>query len=549
MKQLLNFCILCFFALPVLSQEDNSLHFLVNIKDANSLEVKPVGEGMLSVINKSDPRETALYSSYRIFKFQLAYPNTDRALLKRVYHLSINDESLIKKLQKAYPEKYTGVEKIEPTPGAYYPNDYGNTSPVANLGNPYSSRDLDLINAPGAWGITKGDAKVIIGISDTPIDSLNSDLRHKIIKDLYVPPAGTNSSCYHGTNVAAIAFAKMDNAYGRPGICGECRGISGRYGTFKFIEQLVQAGAKVINASWVMCNKGPKAEEINKRINEYYDDGIIIVAAAGNGIACSKNKSAIGVPLYPASFDKVISVSGVFSENRTVADGFFTKEGINYTHRLKDRRSGYFIINESGILLPTPIEKGVQMNEAVDLVAPIEGYLLGNEICGKDEYFGGASSASAPYVTGTIGLMWSVNYCLSSYEIESILKLTSEDVENLNGNTAFRGMMGAGRLDTYKAVKMANDLKDKHGNVLISDRDFYRFDFRIERALNTITIQNQIFRERATVDFKAKKAIFLKPKTHLKPSGDSKIRLSINPAIPTEPCEPKPPKKYEPIFK
>jgi hypothetical protein len=96
---------------------------------------------------------------------------------------------------------------------------------------------------------------------------------------------------------------------------------------------------------------------------------------------------------------------------------------------------------------------------------------------------------------------------------------------------------------------MANDMKNLKGNVLISDRDFYRFDFKLERALNTITIKNQTFRANASVDFTAKRAIILKPNTHLKPNDSTKIKLSIDPSISTEECEPKPPKKYERVYK
>lgn len=533
------------------SQENKSeiFHFYVNIADVSSLILKQKNNGLFSIISKYDKTETAIYKKYKISTFKIAYPNTEKTLFKNVYHITTDDKNLLAELQKKYPKKYTRVLEFFPAPNAYYPNDYGNTSPVKNLGNPYSSRDLDIINAPGAWSISKGDKKVIIGISDTRIDTLNIDMKGKIIKDLHPDNPARTSDCSHGTNVAGIAFARMDNAFGRPGMCSECAGISTRYGSFKYIEDLVEAGAKVINASWVTCGMGPQQDAINKRINEYYEDGIIIVAAAGNGRDCNRDKTPIGDKMYPASFDKVISVSGIFSEYPFIEDGFFTKDNINYTHEIADRRSGYFIIDENGVLNPTPLGKGVQVNTAIDLLAPRQGYLLGHEVCGKDVFFGGASSNSAPYVTGTIGLMWSVNYCLSSYEIETILKLTSADVENLNGNTPFKGMLGAGRLDAYKAVKMANDMKDSKGNITISDRDFYRFDFKIERALNTITIQNQTFREDATVDFKARNAITLMPNTHLKPNATGKIELSIDPNISDQECEPRPPKKYDRIIK
>ena len=530
-------------------QANHQKNFYVSIKNASSLTIHKNRDGSISVLNKKDKKETTIYNSYKIFEFKLAYPNTDRDLLKNVYRVAVDNKELLTDLQKNYPDKYSRILEFFPAPNAYYPNDYGNTSPEKNLGNPYSSFDLDLINAPGAWSITKGDKKVVIGFSDSRIDTINSDMKGKIVKDIYNNKYHATSNCDHGTSVAGIAIARMDNAYGRPGICSECEGISARYGSFMFIEDLVEAGAKVINASWVSCSNGPKAQEVNERINEYYEDGIIIVAAAGNGNDCNGDKISVGDKVYPASFDKVISVSGVFAENKTIDDGYFYQDGINYTYRLADRRSGYFIIGEDGTLSPEPLDKGVQVNNAVDLVAPREGYLLGNDVCGKEVKFGGASSSAAPYVTGTIGLMWSVNYCLSSYEIESILKLTSADIENLNGNIPFKGKLGAGRIDAYKAVKMAKDMKDPEGNIIIEDRDFYRFDFKIERAQNKIIVQNQTFRENASVNFKARKAIVLKPSTYLKPNKSSSIKLAIDPQISSEECEPKPPKKYERIFK
>ena len=110
-------------------------------------------------------------------------------------------------------------------------------------------------------------------------------------------------------------------------------------------------------------------------------------------------------------------------------------------------------------------------------------------------------------------------------------------------------MLGAGRIDAYQAVKMAQEMKLENGNVIVQNRDFYRFDFRLERALNSITLKEQIFKEDATVDFTARNKIVIKPNSYFKPNENGFIKLSINPKIPNEECFPTPPKKYDPIYK
>ncbi|MCB0457193.1 MAG: S8/S53 family peptidase [Flavobacteriaceae bacterium] len=531
-------------------KQGERFYFYVNIANYESLNISTKGNGTKQVTNNKDSKETKIYSNNIVYSIELAFPNTDNKNLKTSYRIVTNSKNLVFELQNAYPKKYTRIIEFSPPEKEFYPNDYGNTSPYENLGNPYSSEDLDLINAPGAWAITKGDKKVIIGISDSRIDTLNPDMQGRILKDLYVETSLKKSKFDHGTNVAGIAVARMDNAYGRPGICSECGVIAHRYGSFKQIEELVAAGAKVINASWASCqSEGNLSNSINNRIKEYYDDGIIIVAAAGNGRDCNNDKNSYGDLLYPASYDKVISVSGVYAKNRFIEDDFYTKDGVDYTFKFVDRRNYALAIDSLGNFYPSDKNDGLQLNTAIDLMAPREGYLLGNDLGGKEVKYGGASSSSAPYVTGLIGLMWSVNYCLSSYEIESILKLTSANIEDLPGNEPFKGMLGSGRIDAYQAVKMAQEMKLEQGNVQVQNRNFYRFDFRLERALNTITIKDQVFREETTVDFTARKKIIIKPNSHFKPNSKGFIKLFINPEIPQEECFPTPPKKYVSIYK
>ena len=104
--------------------------------------------------------------------------------------------------------------------------------------------------------------------------------------------------------------------------------------------------------------------------------------------------------------------------------------------------------------------------------------------------------------------------------------------------------MGAGRVNAYRAVKMSEQMKDPFGKVAVSNRDFYRFDFTLSNVQNTLEIENQTFREYATVDFKAKNQIVLKPGTHLKPNTKGFVKLAIDPNISSQQCSPSPVKKY-----
>ena len=532
------------------NEMEDRYYFHSNIDKGDLLTVSQNEDGTLKVVSRENNLETNIYSEYKVFELQKAFPNTKDSLLKTVYNIVTNRVELLGSLQYNFPKKYTRIDQYYPNEGPYYPNDYGATSPVKNLGTTSALYDLDLIKAPQAWGITKGSKKVVIGISDARIDSMHQDFGGRISNYIKYSNSSNGLTCAHGSNVAGIAVARMDNAVGRPGICAECDVVATSYGSFKQIEELVEAGAKVINTSWVLCHMGTYHENIEARINEFYDDGIIIVAAAGNTNDCKRNGVVLHDNGYPASFEKVISVTGVFSEFSAPSENIFIgKEGTEATAYLKDRHAREFSVDKDQNITAKYVQWVMRYNPSIDISAPARTYLIGHELCGYDFVVGGATSAAAPYITGVLGLIWSVNYCLSSYEAESILKLSSEDIEVLPGNERFIGGLGSGRVDAYRAVKMARETKALFGNLEIENRDFYRFNFKIENAPYNITLRNQTFRDSSTVDFKARNSIVLKPNTALRPDKLGFMKLSIDPDIPTEECFPKPPKQYVDIYK
>jgi len=539
------FCIflLSSFSLHSQETEEKELYFYhISIPNFDSFEITKKEDGSLSIFSLESLEENEIIKQHKVYEFQPAFPNTLKENLKIVYRITTDSPSLVFKLEKLKPEKYQKIGEYFPPKVSYYPNDYGTTSPVENLGAPYPLTGLDLINAPSAWGITKGNKKVVIGISDARVDSTNIDLQGRVSKYLKYFDVTTGTVCTHGTGIAGIIGAIHDNAFGMPGICPDCDIITNGYGQFDFIQELVEAGAKVINVSWVLCGFGQYHQNIQERINEYYEEGILLVAGAGNAKKCNPyladGSSSYG---YPASFKNVISVTTVFADCDYPEDCMEDHEYFGtVVNDMKDRHLKSHIL-QNGKLAGVNGQWSMQHNLAVDITAPTNSFLLGRAGCGReDEQYGGASSTSTAVVTGVIGLIWSANYCLGSAEVESIMKLTAADIESLPGNKPYKMLLGAGRIDAYASVKMAHQMQLQKGNVEVTGRDFYRFDFTLKSAPYRIQVHNQTFRDSSTVDFSARKQIHLKPGTHLKPDKTGFIKLKINPALPTDECFPKP---------
>jgi len=176
------------------------------------------------------------------------------------------------------------------------------------------------------------------------------------------------------------------------------------------------AGIKILNLSWTSgCTFSQYAQDI---INEIYDNGTFIIASAGNGSTCGGASNLV----YPASFDNVFSVTSIGSSD-------------NHEKNIGDPNSTH------------------QHNDMVDLCAP--GYDVKVQPDHNWELYSSGTSFAAPFVSGTVALMLSVNNCLDNEDIEFILKQSSSDV--YSSNQSYIGKLGAGKLDAQQAVLMASE--------------------------------------------------------------------------------------------
>lgn len=474
----------------------------------------------------------------------------------------------------------------------YYPNDYGSSSPNANLGFNFNKKEWDYLHVPKAWGITTGLSSIKIGISDHPIKSNDPDFLGKITPIDGYSLSTPNGS--HGTDVAATAAARGNNGYGSAGVCMDCSIVEGPIFwnsiapgpnlTYSGLYKMAIKGAKVINMSW--HNSGYR--NMDKTSPDYYNPGntfpilaeqlvindlvnnfrVTMVAASGNTSSFGTPTSGLGVPygiryMYPSSYDNVISVSSVQHLNAINLP-------LNNSQPSFDNISPFFPLNlyledtapdcVSALDPNNPISvirngwyqspnnpdgfgASLTYNDKVDILAPgslvysHSGHLLNPVIPTT-----AGTSSSAPTVSGTIGLMLSLNDCLLPSEIEDIMQLTAKDIEvlpiNIQLTPAFQtsypsqaGYLGAGKLEVGDAVEFTNEMKKTTGSAIVKNHIFNRFDFNLNKINNNLLIENVTFKDACKVDFIAKNQINLLPGTNLKPNLIGSINLGINSKI------------------
>ena len=217
--------------------------------------------------------------------------------------------------------------------------------------DPYLSRQwaVNTIEAKKAWEVSKGSAKVIIGIVDTGVDWEHEDLTDNIwtnpgeipdnevdddnngfiddvhgwafvgditlseaINGQYKPNNDVkNAAQGHGTSVAGCASAVSNNLKGIAGIGYSCiilpvkcassnAATNGIWDGYNGIKYAADNGAKIINCSW----GGPGFSLVEQEVINYaVSKGAVVIAASGNdGLNIEDGGQ------YPAGYKNVVTV-------------------------------------------------------------------------------------------------------------------------------------------------------------------------------------------------------------------------------------------------
>ena len=307
--------------------------------------------------------------------------------------------------------------------------------------------NLSLIDMPGAWAIEKGDPEVIIAVVDTGFDYTHEDLASQTWVnageipdngidddnngyiddvngwDFSEPPKSDGNGksqngdndpideSGHGTHVAGIVGAAVDNDLGISGIAWNCtlmpirgagvRGIRDNRSAAAIV-YAVDNGARVINMSW---GGRERSFVLRDAVDYAYARGVLMVAASGNG--------SEGASIFPAGYRKVISVAA-------------TEQ-----HKQKFYQSNF--------------------GASIDIGAP-GNVILSTHINNRYRPLSGTSMATA-HVSGVAALIISKRPSLTHQEVRQILLSTTDPI------TESPGLVGAGNLNAARALMASSSLK------------------------------------------------------------------------------------------
>jgi subtilisin family serine protease len=381
---------------------------------------------------------------------------------ENTFKIKLDKSENIKKIISEY-QKDPNVEYVEPNYRVHLtstiPNDpyFSKQWALNNTGQTGGKKDAD-IDAPEAWDISKGLSKVVIAIIDSGVDIDHPDLKNNIWRNTdEIPGDGQDNdqngyvddihgwdfvenssdpnpkiegkfdmqSISHGTFIAGIASASSNNKEGIAGISWSSKIMPLRVindegeGTISSVVKAInyarENGAKIINFSFVTDSASQALEDA---LDEAYQAGLVIVAAAGNDdVDLEKSKR------YPVCNDgnnnKILGVAALNDKDRKPTWS-------NYGAK-------YIDVSAPGENIVGPV-----------YYSPTEGFTSFYE-----ENWSGTSTA-APHVAGLAALILAKYPYFTNKQVQDTIIKTAENIDSQN--PAYKGKLGSGRINAYLAL-------------------------------------------------------------------------------------------------
>ena len=170
----------------------------------------------------------------------------------------------------------------------------------------------DRIHTWAAWGVTTGNRGIVVAVVDSGVDPWHEELDGRILAgyDFIDFDEDPSDEYGHGTHVAGIIAAAMNNGFGGAGIAPgvsilpvrvlNSRGGGTSASVIEGIDYAVERGAQIINLS---LSDSHYSFTLREAIERAYAANVTVVAAMGNQSA--------NMRVYPAAYDHVIAVAAV----------------------------------------------------------------------------------------------------------------------------------------------------------------------------------------------------------------------------------------------
>jgi subtilisin family serine protease len=268
------------------------------------------------------------------------------------------------------------------------------------------------IDAPEAWEISTGSSDVTVAVIDSGIDYTHPDLAADYAGgvDFMSPDGDPMDDHGHGTHVAGIIAAALNNLTGTPGRAEGVAGVAphtriraykvcradGTCDDFAIQQAIARAitdGAKVINMS---LGETAYSQSLDEAVQDAWNAGLVIVAGAGNDGTTER--------FYPAALDNVISVAA-FDEDHLRAS--FSNYG------------SWVDISAPGNVILSTYPSTTCAASTVPGDSGCYTWLTG-------------TSMATPFVSGAAALLWSRPDITSNSEVLNIL-LNSADGQGVGG--------------------------------------------------------------------------------------------------------------------
>jgi len=170
---------------------------------------------------------------------------------------------------------------------------------------------------PSTWS-TANVSPVLVAVLDTGIDKNHEDLSGRVVAEIDLSESPDVTDSYgHGTPIAGIIAADADNGLGIAGLAPDSLLVNVKVADDDGSCQLsalaagiiwaVDYGARVINISIELKEPAP---ELDKAIDYAWENGALVIAAAGN----DGNSLAV----YPAACENCLAVTAI-QEDGTLA--------------------------------------------------------------------------------------------------------------------------------------------------------------------------------------------------------------------------------------